>query len=135
WWTAGEDLSHRRAEGSFSPCSERQDYPMAASVQCQTDAPLVTVERRVVELRLPDAAIGSGRVLDADGVAGFAQGDARFEGRPFAADAGIEEQPVAFAPYAENAFDAGAVHPAGRACVPGPAAAAVMWRDPVDVRR
>src|SRR6185369_16243107 len=50
----------------------------------------------------------------------------RLEARPPGGDAGIHDQEIALAANAENAFQSGAIHPAGRSGVPRPPAPSDM---------
>ena len=68
-----------------------------------------------------------------DVVAGIADLEPGFVARPLGRNAGIDHQDGAFAANAQDPFDPGAVHPAGRARVPGPAAPAHVGRDRIHV--
>src|SRR2546426_1944592 len=48
-------------------------------------------------------------------------------------NARVDDERLATPPKTENAFDAGAIHPAGRPGVPTPSAASGVWRPSVDV--
>ena len=82
------------------------------------------------------AAFGApGRTLHhADGIHAVAVAIAQRVRRPVGRDAWGDVQLVAFATQAEQRFDDQAIHPAGRAGVPGPAAATDVRRDRIHVR-
>src|SRR6185503_5416073 len=58
----------------------------------------------------------------------------QLESRPIRRQAGRDAQRGPFTPYPQQRFDDQPVHPAGRAGIPGPAAATRVRRDGVDVR-
>ena len=57
----------------------------------------------------------------------------QLELRPLGGKAWLESQPAALEPESQQRLQDQAIHPAGRARVPGPAAAAGVRRDGVDV--
>ena len=77
--------------------------------------------------------ISGGDLRDVDVVHGFAVAVVDLERLPVRRQAGLEMQLVHFQAQAQQGFDDEAVHPAGRAGVPGPAAAAGVGRQGIDV--
>src|SRR5436309_14177449 len=92
-------------------------------------------ERRAVELDARYSARHAAGVLDRDLIARRVVAEAELEAGPGARDARVEVKRAAPDAEAQDPLDAGAMHPARGARVPGPAAAAhVRWLG-VDVGR
>src|SRR5690242_7548704 len=71
---------------------------------------------------------------DADIEPARAEVDRCLKAGPYGGKAGLDGDELTLAADTENAFDAGAIHPGGRAGVPGPTAASDMRCDGIDVR-
>ena len=101
---------------------------MGRAVFCQRDPHLISGQCLAVEFRLGDPTTDAVGVLDHDFVArrGVLKND--FEARPVLGNAGGEEQERSLKTKAKNRFDAGSIHPPGRAGVPRPSAASGMGR-------
>src|SRR6185503_17612168 len=81
-------------------------------------------QRDPVEFHGADPTAPAQWVLDDDPVAGAVMAELDLEAVPRGGYAGVDRQPSASHPEAEDPLEAGAVHPARRSRVPGPAAAA-----------
>src|SRR5690348_9709067 len=93
-----------------------------------------TLQPYTIDIHAGDAATDVARVFDLDPEGGVAAPEGERVALPAPRHAGLEQQPVAPQPDAEHPFDDRAVQPAGRTGVPGPAAAADVRRDRIDIR-
>src|SRR5207244_12891391 len=92
-------------------------------------------KRRAVELDARYPTRHAAGVLDRDLVVGRVVAEADLEAAPGAWDARVEVKRAAPDAEAQDPLDAGAMHPAGGARVPGPAATAHVRRFGVDIGR
>src|ERR1700683_2818104 len=82
-----------------------------------------------------NSAADAVRVVDTDFVERRAILEHHLEVRPFFGDARSQEQARSVYPKSKDALKACAIHPAGSAGIPGPAATADVRSDGVHVRR
>src|SRR5438093_466193 len=127
---AGERWSSRASPGC-SGCSgwsgREATRPARGAVVSERDR-RATRERRAVELDARYPARHAAGVLDRDLVVRRVVAKADFEAAPGARDARVEVKRAAPDAESQDPLDAGAMHPAGGARVPGPAATAhVRW--------
>src|SRR5439155_22468200 len=101
----------------------------------QWDAGRVTGQDLAVELHRRDAPAHAVRVLDRDLVGRRSALKVYLVASPAARDAWIDDEGRPPKAESQDRFDAGLVHPAGRAGVPGPPATTHVRRLGVDVRR
>src|SRR4051812_25061769 len=95
---------------------------MAAAVILQRDR-LARRPGGPIDLDRRDAPARAGRVLDLDVVRRRPVSDGKAVSGPAPRDAGIENERATPEVQPQDRLDAGLVHPAGRAGVPGPSAA------------
>src|SRR5690606_36058879 len=88
-------------------------HPVRTSIQGQAHLAFATLQGSVVEAGLGNAPAALRGSVDADPVVGFLHGEGDVEARPGRGNARVDDQLRCFAADAEDAFEAGAVHPAG----------------------
>src|SRR5260370_34868000 len=106
---------------------------MGRTIFCQRDPHLASGQRLAVEFRLGDPTADAVGVLDRNFVARRGVSKHDFEARPVLGNAWREEQECSLKTKPKNRFDAGSIHPPGRASVPRPSAASDMRRFRIDI--
>src|ERR1700683_5167861 len=101
---------------------------MGRAVVSQRDPRFLVGQRDTIELDANDAAANAGGVLHLDVVARGPGSEDDFKTRPCFWDAWVEDQRRSPQTEPEDLFETCAVHPSGRAGVPGPSAASDMGR-------
>src|SRR6266481_2183350 len=90
-------------------------------------------ERVAVQFDLAHSATNAARVFDRDFIARRAVSIRNLEARPIAGDARIDQKRFAAETKAQYPLDTRAIHPSGRARVPGPSSTTLMRRHRVHV--
>ena len=106
---------------------------MDSAVVLERDRERPRDDLRAIELGVCDAALHALRIIDHDLEPRGTVSKHYLETGPGPWNAGVETQCTALNAKAENALYASALHPAGGARVPGPAAAPNMARGGVDI--
>src|SRR5208283_82618 len=99
---------------------------MGQAVVRQRNPRLISGQTHAVDLGMDDTAAHAARVLDLYVVTGSVVTEHYSEASPCSWYAWLDEQGCSLQTESENPFEAGPVHPSGRAGVPSPSAASDM---------
>src|SRR5665213_37569 len=121
--------------GKYSALSKYDPQPMDRAIVNQRYSRRARLQGGAVELRKGDAAADARRIFDLDVIAGGTIPEDDSEPRPGLWYAWINVQRGPNDTQAQNALNAGALHPSRRTGVPCPSAAPDMRLRRVDIRR
>ena len=131
---AAPALVRRRARSLARPIGSAEDHPdpMTPAVVDQRHGTRGR-QHHAIEGHAGHAVALAGGILDPDLVGGVLVAERDVEARPRRRDAGCDRQLVAAHPEPEHRFEAGAIQPARRTGVPGPATAPDVRRHRIDI--
>ena len=125
-------VARRSSHARCRPSSIRRDQPKVTSNVCSRPSSCNDISHTptrqfpAIQRGAGDAAAHAAGIVHPDKVARRSMQVGGFETSPAVRNAGLDRQLLAPQMDPQNAFHRGAVHPTGRAGVPGPSAAAVV---------